>query len=51
MGRCVSSMHDREPDNSQAVGMVGLVQQVGEKMEASAKGDYIKAKRERLSKS
>ena len=44
-------MHDREPANSQATGRVGSVQKVWVEVEAEAKGDYIKAKSEQLSKS
>ena len=42
---CISSTRDRVPDNSQAMGRVGSdAREVGEKIEASAKGGYIKGK-------
>ena len=48
---CISSTCDRVPDNSQAIDRVGSdAGEVGEKIEASAKGGYMKAKREQLSK-
>ena len=44
-------MHDREPNNSQATGRVGSVKKVQVESEDKAKGGYIKAKSEQLSKS
>ena len=49
--RCTPSMHDWEPNNSQATGRVGSVEKVLGESEDKAKGGYIKAKSEQLSKS